>query len=164
MPHAASSVPSFPRRPGPYARVVDRVVPPAEPRSTEDGRIVETWPPLPTKREVPNYRIHAIERFVLESRGLGARSLPTAAPLLALICWLYDHGLPMPTRERAAEWVGTTSKDSIDVAISTALGEFELREEYQTFRGQVDGRRSATRRRYLIPSEELFAVYQSARV
>lgn len=142
------------------------------------GRQKEAWPPLPPRPgqhgSIAQYKIDAVRDWMHQHRNI-RRPPDIAAPLLALICWLYDReeGYPLPTRERLAVWV--TGNDeraangrmkaagSIDAALTTALGMDEIREEVRTVQGRVEGRASARRLRYIIPSDDLWGAYQAPR-
>lgn len=130
------------------------------PRPGREGRKKETWPPI----EVPNgYIIGKIQEWMAEHRE-SRRPLTVAGPLLALVCWLYEHNYPFPTRGRVAEAIGPTcTRDSVDSAVSTSIGYGEITELHRTEPGEVKGRLSIARRRYLIPSRALQMAYQDAK-
>jgi len=127
------------------------------PRPGREGRKRETWPPI----EVPNgYVIGRISDWMVEHRE-SRRPLSVAAPLLATVCWLHMKNYNFPTRARVAKALRTTV-DSVDSAISTAIGHGELTEVHKTEPGEVKGRESIVRRRYLIPSRQLQMIYTDA--
>jgi hypothetical protein len=82
-------------------------------------------------------------------------------PLLAIVCLLHERNYPVPVRWRLAEAIGTT-KDAVDSARSTAIAEGEITEVMETRPGRVSHRSSITRLRRLIPSDELWQLYQGA--
>jgi hypothetical protein len=120
------------------------------------GRDPETWPPVP---EPPAYVVVAIEEWLRAKRN-SRRPLTVAAPLLAIFCMLHERKHPVPTRARLASALGT-SEDTVDAARSTALGAGEIKEIQETYAGQVARRFSIRRRRFVIPSRELFDLYRS---
>lgn len=141
------------------------------------GREKEEWPPLPAK--IAQYRIDNVIEWLYEHRNI-RRPPGIAGPLLALICWLHEHEYPLPSRERLAIWITDetgpdayfTSKDgqkkhkkagSIDAALSTALGEDEVRETIRVVPGRIENRSSARRFRYILPSKQLLAAYNARR-
>ena len=127
------------------------------PRPGREGRRKETWPPI----EVPNGDIVGkISDWMVEHRE-SRRPLSVAAPLLATVCWLHSKNYNFPTRSRMAHALRTTV-DSIDSAISTAIGHGELTEVHRTEPGEVQGRASIVRRRYLVPSRQLQMTYADA--
>ena len=136
------------------------------------GRKKEEWPPLPGPNGIPQYRIDAVYAWLATRRNL-RRPPHIAAPLLALVCWLYEHEYHLPSRERLAIWItGDDSRSdngrlkkagSIDASLATALGEGEVTEEMRVEMGRVAGRASARRFRYIIPSKELLDVYTAPR-
>lgn len=136
------------------------------------GRVKEDWPPLP--QAIAQFRIDAITEWMATHRNF-RRPPDIAAPLLALVCWLYDRPepYPLPSRERLAVWItGDDSRDdkgrlrkagSVDAALTTALGEGEVREELRTVLGRVSGRTSARRYRYITPARQLLEAYNAPR-
>ena len=116
----------------------------------ENGRKPETWPPIPfdNGRKIPAYLEAAFEEWLMAARG-SIRGLPVAAPLLVLICALYEKGYHLPTRQRLADALGTKTP-SIDAALSTALGREEIFEEYKTEEGAVTKRYSIRRHRHIV--------------
>jgi hypothetical protein len=128
-----------------------------KPRPGREGRKKETWPPI----EVPiGYVIAKVSDWMVEHRE-SRRPLSVAAPLLATVCWLHSKNYNFPTRGRIAKALRTTV-DSVDSAISTAIGHGELTEVHKTEPGEVKGRESIVRRRYLVPSRQLQMVYADA--
>lgn len=128
----------------------------------QDGRKPETWPPLPFEggRRIPRYLTDAVEEWLMAKRG-ATRGLPIAAPLLVIICELHAAGHWLPVRKRLAAALGTGDY-SIDAALSSAMGNGEISERYETEAGAVAGRASIRRHRYIDPSPELLSVYDSA--
>jgi hypothetical protein len=120
------------------------------------GRLKVEWPPVP---DVPAYRLRAVETWLADHRNV-RRPLTVTAPLLAVICALYEKQHPMPTRRALAEKF-ECNIFSIDGAISTALGEGEITEEYRQEPGNVAVRSSIRRRRFLLPSKQLYDVYSA---
>jgi hypothetical protein len=138
------------------------------------GRKKEEWPPLPREGEIAQYKIENVYKFLHERRNY-RRPPDIAAPLLALVCWLYDRPTPypFPSRERVAIWItGDESRDannrlrkagSVDTALTTALGLDEVREQTRVEPGRVAKHASARRYRFIIPSKELLAAYHGDR-
>lgn len=140
-----------------------------------EGRKPETWPPIPFEngRRIPRYITDALEEWLKTKRG-ATRGMPIAAPLLAIVCELHRQGHWMPVRRRLAEVLNTGEgwdadrgevvwkPYSIDAALSTALGNGEIFERHKTEEGDVDGRSSIRRHRYMVPSKELLAAYEAA--
>jgi hypothetical protein len=128
----------------------------------KDGRKPETWPPLPFEggKRIPRYLSDAIEQWLMVKRG-ASRGLPIAAPLLVIVCELYKQGYWFPVRRRLAAALGTGDY-SIDAALSSAMGNGEIVERYETEPGAVESRASIRRHRYIDPSKELLSVYQAA--
>lgn len=137
------------------------------------GRTKATWPPVP---EVPAYRVAAVEDWIKEHRDTN-RPLVCAAPLLAIVCELRVLKHPWPTRRQLAEALygkdpeveagrkpgnRTRGTDSIDSALSTAIAEGEVSEVWDNEPGETHNRPSIRRVRYILPSDELFEVYQEA--
>jgi hypothetical protein len=137
------------------------------------GRTKAVWPPVP---RVPDYRVRAVEEWIKEHRDT-TRPLTCAAPLLAIVCELRVQGHPWPTRRQLAEALygrdpeveagrkpgnRTRGTDSIDSALNTALAEGEVSEVWDNEPGDTANRASIRRIRYIIPSDELFEVYQEA--
>lgn len=120
------------------------------------GRAKQIWPPMPN---VDRQICRQLELW-LRGRRNSQRRMSVTGPLLAIVCALHEKGHPLPTRERLAEAVGTTSLDSIDTGISTSIGEGDVTERYETSPGTVARRASTVRRRYLDPSAELMASYR----
>jgi hypothetical protein len=81
-----------------------------------------------------------------------------AAPLLAVVCSLHQRSHYLPCRRRLAEALETNT-NSIDAAISTAVGKGEIIERHETADGRVSQRASTIRHRYLDPSPELLDAY-----
>jgi hypothetical protein len=100
--------------------------------------------------------------------------MPIAAPLLVLVCAIHEAGHWLPVRSRLARALGTGEgwdekkgeivwkPYSIDAALSSALGNDEIFERYETEAGEVESRASIRRHRYITPSKELLSVYRSA--
>lgn len=122
----------------------------------QGGRTKVEWPPIP---DVPAYRLRAVEAW-LETRRNVRRPLTVASPLLAIICALFEKQQPLPTRRALSESL-QCNIFSIDGAISTALGAGEITEEYRYTLGEVRVRASIRRRRYLLPSQELYEAYSA---
>lgn len=120
------------------------------------GRLPVEWPPVP---HVPAYKQRAIEAWLQDHRNI-RRPLTVTTPLLAVICALYELGHPLPTRRSLSESFGCNIF-SVDGAISTALGENEIIEEYRYAEGAVAKHASIRRRRFLIPSLQLFEVWKN---
>jgi hypothetical protein len=120
------------------------------------GRLKVEWPPVP---DVPAYRVAAVEAWLGAHRNV-RRPLTVASPLLAVICALFEKQHPLPTRRALSEAL-ECNIFSIDGAISTALGEGEITEEYRYEPGNVAAHASIRRRRYILPSQELYDVYSA---
>lgn len=101
------------------------------------GRGKEEWPPVPSVRQ---YQIEAVAVWANMHRE-NRRPLTVAAPLLAIVCALYDKGHPLPVARRLADAIGC-SKDGIDAAISMALAYDEVSERYEVIDGGVRDRKS----------------------
>jgi hypothetical protein len=141
----------------------------------KDGRKPETWPPIPFEngRRIPRYLTDAVEDWLITKRG-ATRGMPIAAPLLVLVCAIHEAGHWFPVRSRLARALGTGEgwdekkgeivwkPYSIDAALSSALGNDEISERYETELGEVESRASIRRHRYLVPSPELLSVYRAA--
>jgi hypothetical protein len=133
------------------------------------GRMPETaynGPPIPS---VPKYKVEAVEQWLFTHRNV-RRPLNVAAPLLALVCALHEKEQRFPVRRRVAEWLrdndfaewNSNRPNSVDKAITVAcaLDEIEIRWDYEE--GSIRDHRSMVRRRYLIPSRELWEAYLEA--
>ena len=141
----------------------------------EHGRKPETWPPIPFEngRRIPRTLAAAVEDWLTTKRG-STRGMPIAAPLLVLVCAIHEAGHWFPVRARLARALGTGEgwdnkkgeivwkPYSIDAALSSALGNDEIFERYETELGQVENRASIRRHRYLEPSKELLSIYRTA--
>ena len=123
----------------------------------EKGRVKVEWPAVP---HVAQYRVETVGEWLADHRNV-RRPLTVATPLLAVVCALYEKNHPLPTR-RALSEAFDCNIFSIDAALSTALGEGEVTEEYRYFDGDVLARRSIRRRRYVLPSEQLYHAYSTA--
>jgi hypothetical protein len=152
--------------------------------STGTGRILEDWPPIPVPAK---YRVEAVMEWIYTHRN-ARRPAECAAWLLAVLCELEEKQYYTPTRRRLAnawaEWKRERVKDptarkgspdsvnprpgrakyidSIDSAISQALAEGEISEEYVVVDGAHARRASVVRHRYLRPTQALFMAYQGA--
>ena len=121
------------------------------------GRLKVEWPPVPS---VAAYRMRAVEAWIGDHRQI-RRALTVTLPLLSMVCALRDLNHPLPTRRAMAEaW--ECNIYSIDGAISTALAEGEITEEYRYEDGDVRRRGSTRRRRFLLPSAQLYEAYRNA--
>ena len=120
------------------------------------GRTKVEWPPVP---DVPDYRVRSVAAWLADHRNV-YRPMTVTTPLLAIVCALHEKNYPLPTRRALAEHLDCNIF-SIDAAISTALGEGEITEEYRYTEGAVEHRSSIRRRRWLIPSQQLFDAYNS---
>lgn len=121
------------------------------------GRLKVDWPPVPS---VAAYRQRAVEAWIGDHRNI-RRPLTVTLPLLTAVCALRELNHPLPTRRAMAEaW--ECNIYSIDGAISTALAEGEITEEYRYEDGDVKRRGSMRRRRFLLPSAQLYEAYRTA--
>jgi hypothetical protein len=106
--------------------------------------------------EIPAHRIRAIEEWLADHRNVLD---PLAAPLLGIICALYEQQRSLPTRRALAEVLGCNIF-SIDGAISKAFAEDEISEEHHRRWGSEAT--SIRRGRYLLPSQQLYDAYGAA--
>lgn len=135
------------------------------------GRLEETAYNGPTLPAVPGYKIQAVADWLATHRDVH-RPLNVAAPLLALVCALYDNQEYMPTRRRLAAWLrdnghaewNSPTPNSVDKAIQAAiaLDEIELRYAIEPGNSKEMGDRGIIRRRYLVPSKQLSDAYTEA--
>jgi hypothetical protein len=110
--------------------------------------------------KLPGYLVAAVDDW-LQGEREARRELKTAAPLLALVCWLHDRGHFFPRRVAIGAALNT-SKYSIDSALGTAIANGEVTESYATVPGNVNNRASVMRHRYIIPSQPLLRAYHQA--
>ena len=152
--------------------------PPVGPTADQNGRVKETWPPIPPLDPA----IVSVMEVWLQDHRNTARSLPVCAPLLAILCALAeagrDHWVPVrerlaaavedyrqlndPMRRRAVRRreIPATSVHAIDAAISTAAGVGDIELVYRVEDGAVKRRGSVRSHRYAVPSGKLMAVYR----
>jgi hypothetical protein len=102
--------------------------------------------------------VDGLMRMLQENEGT-LRPPVQGARLLTFIVHRYKAGLPFPPRQEVAARYGI-SIPTIDAAISARIAEGYLTVRYDFVEGNVKGRSSSMRERYLIPHQSVLDLFE----